>query len=82
MWTRRFGKHGDELTAARQEGDVHALDWPSDPRGGEQSENYRLARLEDLVEDDCTAMSDPGGAPVRERTIEEWRERDRPAETG
>src|SRR5204863_137445 len=34
MWKRLFGKREDEPTAARQEGDVHALDRPGDPRGG------------------------------------------------
>ena len=44
MWKRLFGKREDEPTAARQEGDVHALDRPGDPRGGVQSDDYRHAR--------------------------------------
>lgn len=81
MWKRLFGKREDEPTAARQEGDVHALDRPGDPRGGVQSDDYRHARPEDLVEEDGVAMSGPGGAPVAEATVEEQRERDRPSES-
>ena len=44
MWKRLFGRRGDEATAARQEGDVHALDPPGDPRGGVQSDEYRRER--------------------------------------
>ena len=50
-------------TAAKQEGDPHALDRPGDPRGGVQSEEYRHADPRDLVEEGGTVMSGPGGAP-------------------
>jgi hypothetical protein len=79
MWRRLFGKSkGDEPTAARQEGDVHALDRPGDPRGGVQSDEYRHAGPEDVVEEDDVVMGGPGGAPAEGETVEERRERDRP----
>ncbi|HET9115709.1 MAG TPA: hypothetical protein VFN33_06410 [Gaiellaceae bacterium] len=80
MWKRLFGRGGDEATATKQEGDVHALDRPDDPRGGVQSDEYRHARPDDLVEDGEAAMGGPGGAPVEELGVEERRERDRPEE--
>jgi hypothetical protein len=85
MLKRLFGKRDDEPTAARQEGDPHALDRPGDPRGGVQSDEYRHARPEDLVEEGDVVMAGPGGAPVGEETVdeetvEERRERDRPEE--
>ena len=82
MWKRLFGKREDESTAARQEGDVHALDRPGDPRGGVQTDDYRHARPGDIVEEDGVAMSGPAGAPPTGETVEEQRERDRPDETG
>jgi hypothetical protein len=81
VWKRLFGKREDEATAARQEGDVHALDRPGDPRGGVQSDEYRHARPEEVVDEDGVAMSGPGGAPATDESVEEQRERDRPAET-
>jgi hypothetical protein len=81
MWKRLFGRDkGDEATAARQEGDVHALDRPDDPRGGVQSEEYRHANPEDIVEEGGVVMGGPGGAPTDGETVEERRERDRPDE--
>jgi hypothetical protein len=77
MWKRLFGKRDDPPTAARQEGDVHALDRPGDPRGGVQSDEYRHARPEDIVEEDGVVMAGPGGAPATDATVEEQRERDR-----
>jgi hypothetical protein len=82
MWKRLFGKRGDEPTAARQEGDVHALDRSGDPRGGVQSDEYRHARPEDVVEEDGLAMGGPGGAPVDGGSVEERRDRDRANEPG
>ncbi len=35
--------HRGDARAAKQQGDVHALDREGDPRGGIQSEAYRLA---------------------------------------
>jgi hypothetical protein len=78
VWKRLFGRREEEATAARQEGDVHALDRPGDPRGGVQSEEYRRARPEDVVEEGDVAMGAPGGAPADDTTVEERRERDRP----
>jgi hypothetical protein len=80
MWKRLFGKREDEPAAARQEGDVHALDRPGDPRGGVQSDEYRHARPEDVVEEDGVVMAGPGGAPAIDESVEEQRERDRPDE--
>jgi hypothetical protein len=82
MLKRLFGKRDDERTAAKQEGDAHALDRPGDPRGGVQSEEYRHAAPDDLVEEDGVVMSGPGGAPTTDETVEEQRDRDRPGETG
>jgi hypothetical protein len=82
MWKRLFGKREDEPTAARQEGDVEALDRPGDPRGGVQSDDYRHARPDDIVEEGDVAMSGPGGAPAVDGSVEEQRERDRPEEAG
>ena len=81
MWKRLFGKgDDDDPTAARQEGDVHALETPGDPRGGVQSDEYRHARPEDVVEEGDVVMGGPGGAPVEDGSVEERRERDRPDE--
>jgi hypothetical protein len=82
MLKRLFGKRDDEPTAAGQEGDPHALDRPDDPRGGVQSEEYRHAAPDDLVEEGGVVMSGPGGAPATHETVEEQRDRDRPSETG
>jgi hypothetical protein len=73
MW-KLFRKRA---TAARQEGDAHALDRPGDPRGGVQSDEYRHAGPEDVVEEDGTVMAGPGGAPDGDLSVEERRERDR-----
>jgi hypothetical protein len=78
---RLFGKRKDEPTAARQEGDVHALDRPGDPRGGVQSAEYRHARPDDVVEEEGVAMGGPGGSPAADADVEERRERDRPDES-
>jgi hypothetical protein len=81
MWKRLFGRaKGDEPTAARQEGDVHALDRPGDPRGGVQSDEYRHANPEEVVQEGDVVMGGPGGSPVSDETVEERRERDRPDE--
>jgi len=71
-WFRR-----KKPTAARQEGDVHALDRPGDPRGGVQSDEYRHADPRELVEEDGTVMAGPGGAPQEGESPEERRARDR-----
>jgi hypothetical protein len=76
MWKRLFGKR-DEPTAAKQEGDAHALDRPGDPRGGVQSDEYRHAGPEDVVSEDGVVMAGPGGSPEDELSVEERRERDR-----
>ena len=66
-----------EKTAARQEGDLHALDREGDPRGGVQSDEYRHADPRDLVVEGDTAMAGPGGAPQEGESVEERRARDR-----
>lgn len=76
MLERLFGKR---KTAARQEGDVHALDTPGDPRGGVQSDEYRSAQPDELVEEGQTTMAAPAGAPREDLSPDERRERDRPA---
>lgn len=73
----RWRKRGERHRAAKQQGDVHALDRLGDPRGGVQSTEYRLARPEDVVEEDGTAMSGPGGSPEDPLDAEERRARDR-----
>ncbi|MBA2615791.1 MAG: hypothetical protein H0U90_08495 [Actinobacteria bacterium] len=39
----RWWPRGEDARAAKQQGDVQALDREGDPRGGIQSEAYRLA---------------------------------------
>jgi hypothetical protein len=63
---RIFGR--SRGTAAKQEADPNALDRPGDPRGGVQSEEYRRAAPTDIVEEDGTVMSGPGGAPQDDET--------------
>jgi hypothetical protein len=63
-----------EPTAAKQEGDVHALDREGDPRGGVQSSEYRHADPRDVVVEGDVAMSGPAGAPQTGESIEERRE--------
>jgi hypothetical protein len=67
---------GDRPTAAKQQGDVHALDRAGDPRGGVQSPEYRQADPRDIVEDGV-AMSGPGGAPQDGSSPEQRRAADR-----
>jgi hypothetical protein len=64
---------GDERTAAKQEGDVHALDREDDPRGGVQSEEYRHAAPTDVVEEAGVGMSGPAGAPQEGTSVDERR---------
>jgi len=52
---------------------THALDVEGDPRGGVQSEEYRTADPREVVVEDGTAMSAPGGAPQDGSTAEERR---------
>jgi hypothetical protein len=70
----------DEKTAARQEGDPHALDREGDPRGGVQSDEYRHADPRELVEEGGTVMAGPGGTPQEGEWVEERRARDREEE--
>ncbi|MDQ4018822.1 MAG: hypothetical protein M3188_03175 [Actinomycetota bacterium] len=67
-----------EPTAAKQEGDPHALDRPGDPRGGVQSDEYRSADPREVVEEGGTVMSAPGGAPQEATPVEERRAEDPP----
>lgn len=77
---RLFSKPAPGATAARQQGDVHALDREGDPRGGVQSDEYRHAGPTEVVEEGVT-MSGPGGAPRDGSSVEERRAADRPDET-
>ena len=70
-------KRGEKRRAAKQQGDVHALDREGDPRGGVQDPEYRHSGPEAVVEADGVAMSGPGGAPQGELSPDERRERDR-----
>ena len=74
--TGRQGPWADDdqdARAAKQQGDLHALDVEGDPRGGEQSDEYRHADPRDVVEDDAVTMSGPGGAPQEGKSVEERR---------
>jgi hypothetical protein len=72
---RIFGR--SRGTAAKQEGDPHALDRPNDPRGGVQSDEYRHADPREIVEEGGVAMSGPGGAPQEGTTPDERHDRQR-----
>jgi hypothetical protein len=76
---RLFSTPSPGATAAKQQGDVHALDREGDPRGGVQSDEYRHAAPTDVVEEGV-AMSGPGGAPQEGASTEERRAADRPDE--
>jgi hypothetical protein len=71
MWKRLFGK-----------GNGNTLDRADEPRGGLQSDEYRHARPEDIVEEGEVVVGGPGGAPEDDETVEERRDRDRPEEAG
>jgi hypothetical protein len=73
----RWRKKREEHRANKQQGDVHALDREGDPRGGVQSDEYRSADPRDVVEEDGTVMSAPGGAPQENASPEERRRQDR-----
>jgi hypothetical protein len=73
----RWLKRGEKRRAAKQEGDVHALDRAGDPRGGVQSDEYRTADPRDVVEEGGTVMAAPGGAPQEDASAEERRAEDR-----
>ena len=75
---KRDDKHrADKHRADKQQGDVHALDREGDPRGGVQSEEYRHAGPDAVIEAEGVAMAGPGGAPAEDLTPDERRERDR-----
>jgi hypothetical protein len=63
--------------AEKQQGDVHALDRTDDPRGGVQSEAYRHAAPDEVVEEAGVAMGGPAGAAPEALTPDERRQRDR-----
>jgi hypothetical protein len=73
----RWRKKNEKHRADKQQGDVRALDREGDPRGGVQSDAYRHAEPEQVVEEDGVAMSGPAGAPQDDFTADERRERDR-----
>ncbi len=77
MLRRLFGRRREEPSAARQQGDVHALDRPDDPRGGVQADEYSHAEPTDLVDAEGPAMMGPGGAPQEDTSAEERRQTDR-----
>jgi hypothetical protein len=53
------------------------LERADDPRGGQQSEEYRSADPREVVKEDGTVMSGPGGSPQEDASPEKRRERDR-----
>jgi hypothetical protein len=59
----RWRRRSEKARAGKQQGDVHALDREGDPRGGVQSDAYRHAGPDEIVVEDGTAMSGPGGTP-------------------
>ena len=73
----RWRRKKEDARAAKQQGDVHALDREGDPRGGVQSPAYRHAAPDEVLEEDGVAMSGPAGAPQEGLSVEERRERDR-----
>jgi hypothetical protein len=77
MLERLFGRRRGGPTAAKQQGDVHALDREGDPRGGVQSDEYRHAPPDDVVEEGGVAMAGPAGAPPDDRSPDERRADDR-----
>ena len=76
MLGRRREKR-EEARAAKQQGDPQALAREGDPRGGLQSEEYRVADPREVVEEDGVVMSGPGGAPQEDVSADERRERNR-----
>ena len=73
----RWRRKKEDARAAKQQGDVHALDREGDPRGGVQSDEYRTADPREVVEDGGTVMAAPGGAPQEDTSPEERRSQDR-----
>ena len=73
----RWKRKGEKNRADKQEGDPEALAREGDPRGGLQSEEYRMADPRDVVEEDGVVMSGPAGAPQEGESPEERRSRDR-----
>jgi hypothetical protein len=63
----------DEPRAASQQSDPHELDVEGDPRGGVQSEEYRLSEPRDTVTEGDVAMGGAGGAPQEGKSVEERR---------
>ena len=63
----------EEHRANKQQGDVDALNVVGDPRGGEQSEEYRKADPRELVTEGDVTMSGPAGAPQEGKSVEERR---------
>jgi hypothetical protein len=67
---------GKFLQRLRGEGASH-LERADDPRGGQQSDEYRSADPREVVKEDGTVMSGPGGSPQEDASLKERRERDR-----
>lgn len=74
----RWRKKNEQHRAAKQQGDVHALDREGDPRGGLQDPSYRTAGPDEVVEAEGVAMAGPGGAPQDDSSPDERRAQDRP----
>lgn len=79
----------EEHRADKQQGDLDALEVVGDPRGGEQSDEYRHADPRELVTEGDVAMAGPGGSPQEGKSVEErraesdeWREKGPPGSPG
>jgi hypothetical protein len=68
-----WAKDEDEPRAAGQQGDPHELDVEGDPRGGVQSEEYRLSEPREIVTEGDVALGGAGGAPQEGKSVEERR---------
>lgn len=68
-----LGKFLRKLRGERGSG----LERADDPRGGQQSDEYRSAEPREVVKEDGTVMSGPGGTPQEDSSPQERRERDR-----
>ena len=59
--------------AGKQQGEPEALEVEGDPRGGLQSEDYRLADPREVVTEGDVGMAGPAGAPQEGKSVEQRR---------
>ena len=72
-----LGRFFQKLFGGTRSGSATRLDRDDDPRGGLQSNEYRVADPRDIVEEGGTVMSGPGGAPQEDTSAAERRRQDR-----